>query len=83
VDGLVIVGTFSVDGPIKCSGLDIQAYDEDGMKAKFEKSDFKKFGVPARRSYYPYWGSLKLCILQLYETIINPKAKMTWRRARN
>lgn len=41
VDGLVIVGTFSVDGPIKCSGLDIQPYDEDGMKAKFEKSDFK------------------------------------------
>lgn len=41
VDGLVIVGTFSVDGPIKYSGLDIQPYDEDGMKAKFEKSDFK------------------------------------------
>lgn len=41
VDGMVIIGTFSTDGPTKCSGLEIQQYDEDGMKAKFEKSDFK------------------------------------------
>ena len=41
VDGIVIIGTFSVDGPKKCSGLEIRQYDEDGMKATFEKSDFK------------------------------------------
>lgn len=41
VDGMVIIGTFSVDGPKKCSGLEIRQYDEDGMKEKFEKSDFK------------------------------------------
>lgn len=41
VDGMVIIGTFSTDGPTKCSGLEIQQYDEDGMKAKFMKSDFK------------------------------------------
>jgi hypothetical protein len=41
VDGMVIMGTFSTDGPTKCSGLEIQQYDEDGMKAKFIKSDFK------------------------------------------
>lgn len=41
VDGMVIIGTFSVDGPKKCSGLDIKQYDEAGMKEKFEKSDFK------------------------------------------
>lgn len=41
VDGMVIIGTFSTDGPTKCSGLEIQQYDEDGMKAKFIKSDFK------------------------------------------
>jgi len=41
VDGLVIVGTFSVDGPKKCSGLEIKQYDEDEMKKKFEKFDFK------------------------------------------
>jgi hypothetical protein len=41
VDGMVIVGTFSTDGPTKCSGLEIKQYDEDGMKAKFIQSDFK------------------------------------------
>ena len=41
VDGMVIIGTFSVDGPKKCSGLEIRQYNEDGMKEKFEKSDFK------------------------------------------
>ena len=41
VDGMVIVGTFSVDGPKKCSGLDIQQYDEDSMKSKFEQSAFE------------------------------------------
>ena len=40
-DGMVIIGTFSTDGPTKCSGLEIQQYDEDGMKAKFIQSDFK------------------------------------------
>ena len=41
VDGMAIIGTFSVDGPKKCSGLEIKQYDEDGMKERFEKSDFK------------------------------------------
>ena len=41
VDGMVIIGTFSTDGPTKCSGLEIKQYDEDGMKAKFIQSDFK------------------------------------------
>ena len=41
VDGMVIIGTFSVDGPKKCSGLEIRQYDEEGMKEKFEKNAFK------------------------------------------
>jgi len=41
VDGMVIIGTFSIDGPQKCSGLAIKQYNEDGMKKKFEKSNFK------------------------------------------
>ena len=40
-DGMVIIGTFSVDGPTKCSGLEIKQYDEPGMKAIFERSSFK------------------------------------------
>ena len=41
VDGIVIIGTFSLDGPKKCSGLEIQQYDEGGMKAIFEQFNFK------------------------------------------
>jgi hypothetical protein len=41
VNGMVIIGTFSTDGPTKCSGLEIQQYDEDSMKTKFLQSDFK------------------------------------------
>ncbi len=41
VDGIVIVGTFSTDGPQKCSGLEVKQYDEVDMKEKFENSGFK------------------------------------------
>ena len=41
VSGMVIVGTFSLDGPKKCSGLEIKQYDEYGMKEKFKKADFQ------------------------------------------
>lgn len=41
VEGMVIIGTFSPDGPKKCSGLEIKQYDENGMKEKFESSHFK------------------------------------------
>jgi trans-aconitate methyltransferase len=41
VDGMVIIGTFSVDGPKKCSGLAIKQYDENAMKEMLEKADFK------------------------------------------
>ncbi|WP_223606520.1 class I SAM-dependent methyltransferase [Chryseobacterium sp. OSA05B] len=41
VRGFMIIGTFSKNGPIKCSGLKIQQYDEQSMAAGFE-SDFEK-----------------------------------------
>ncbi len=31
----VVVGTFSVDGPEKCSGLPVQRYDADGLAGTF------------------------------------------------
>lgn len=39
--GIVIVGTFSTEGPLKCSGLTIQQYNEDSMKGLFEKNGFE------------------------------------------
>ncbi len=37
----LIVGTFSNEGPKKCSGLDVSQYYENSMKKTFEKVGFK------------------------------------------
>lgn len=36
IDGFMILGTFSKNGPAKCSGLDIRQYDEESLTEKFE-----------------------------------------------
>ena len=41
VNNFMIIGTFSKNGPTKCSGLDIQQYDEKSLSEKFE-GGFKK-----------------------------------------
>ncbi|REC43384.1 class I SAM-dependent methyltransferase [Chryseobacterium pennipullorum] len=38
VRGYMILGTFSKNGPAKCSGLNIQQYDELSLSEKFEPS---------------------------------------------
>ena len=40
-DGYLVLGTFSENGPKKCSGLDIRQYSERSMSARFEVS-FKR-----------------------------------------
>ncbi len=41
VNGYLVLGTFSENGPKKCSGLDIQQYSEDSL-SQFLKNDFEK-----------------------------------------
>uniref|UniRef100_F4CBJ5 Methyltransferase type 12 n=1 Tax=Sphingobacterium sp. (strain 21) TaxID=743722 RepID=F4CBJ5_SPHS2 len=36
VNGYMTIGTFSANGPTKCSGLDIQQYDEQTLTAELE-----------------------------------------------
>lgn len=40
----MVLGTFSVDGPIKCSGLPIHQYHEDDMKELFNRFGFTSTG---------------------------------------
>ncbi|WP_412850961.1 class I SAM-dependent methyltransferase [Chryseobacterium sp. PMSZPI] len=35
ISGFMILGTFSKEGPKKCSGLDIQQYDENSLSERF------------------------------------------------
>ncbi len=41
IAGYLVVGTFSTEGPKKCSGLDIAQYDESGLSEMF-KEGFEK-----------------------------------------
>ncbi|MBO9701489.1 MAG: class I SAM-dependent methyltransferase [Sporocytophaga sp.] len=36
VSGYIAIGTFSTDGPTKCSGLEIKQYDEQALTAELE-----------------------------------------------
>ena len=40
-NGYLILGTFSENGPAKCSGLEIKQYNESSMSARFE-AGFKR-----------------------------------------
>lgn len=42
LNGVVVLGTFSVDGPKKCSGLEIKQYDEQTMEDLMALHYFKK-----------------------------------------
>lgn len=37
-DGDLIIGTFSIDGPLKCSGIEIQQYSAESLKNCFSES---------------------------------------------
>jgi 2-polyprenyl-3-methyl-5-hydroxy-6-metoxy-1,4-benzoquinol methylase len=53
--GHVIVATFGLEGPDRCSGLDVVRYDADGLHAEFG-SPFQKIG-DARETHTTPWGS--------------------------
>ncbi|OCA77677.1 SAM-dependent methyltransferase [Chryseobacterium contaminans] len=38
IAGFMVLGTFSKNGPTKCSGLDIQQYDEESLSENFNES---------------------------------------------
>ena len=42
VNGMVIIGTFSTDGPLKCSGLPIKQYSEETLGKQFSAVGFEK-----------------------------------------
>ena len=57
--GYVIVSTFSVNGPKKCSGLDVKQYSEDSMKTLFTGFEhIKSF----EEEHLTPWGSSQIFI---------------------
>ena len=43
VSGYIIVGTFSNNGPLKCSGLEVKQYSQDQLTERFQNNGFEKF----------------------------------------
>ena len=58
-----VVGTFSTDGPTKCSGLDICQYDEMSITKTFETSNFKKVESKRVDHETPIWDDSKFYFL--------------------
>lgn len=52
-NGFVTIGTFSTDGPKKCSGLDIKQYSEKTLTAELDKG-FKKIKCLTEKHTTPF-----------------------------
>ena len=68
VSGNVIVGTFSTDGPTKCSGLDVKQYDETGMKSRFEFRAFKNI-LCKRENHMTPMGAIQNFVFCLFKKV--------------
>lgn len=53
----VVIGTFSTNGPTKCSGLEIQQYNSDLMENLFKTIDFFKVNCRTENHTTPSGGS--------------------------
>ncbi|AZB00259.1 class I SAM-dependent methyltransferase [Chryseobacterium joostei] len=53
ITGFMVLGTFSKNGPTKCSGLDIQQYDEISLSEKFE-TEFEKINCITEDHMTPF-----------------------------
>lgn len=53
VNNIMMIGTFSIDGPAKCSGLPITQYSEEKLAALFDK-DFEKMNCRYKDHITPF-----------------------------
>ena len=70
VTGKVIIGTFSVDGPTKCSGLQIKQYEESSLKNEFENAQFKNIECK-RDDHITPSGSVQHFIFCAFEKMVS------------
>ena len=62
-EGYIIVSTFSVNGPKRCSGLDVRQYSEDSMKTMFTGFEhIKSF----EEEHLTPWGASQIFIWSIF-----------------
>jgi len=49
----LVVGTFSIEGPKRCSGLEIRQYNQNSMKETFERAGFKSISFSKSDHFTP------------------------------
>ena len=64
----VVIGTFSTNGPTKCSGLEIQQYNSDLMENLFKKIDFFKVNCRTENHTTPSGGSQNFLFCSFQKT---------------
>jgi ubiquinone/menaquinone biosynthesis C-methylase UbiE len=74
VRGMVIIGTFSTEGPSKCSGLEVKQYNEGSMKALLEQAGFRNTEC-RREDHLTPSGSVQNFIFCGFETHFNHTKK--------
>lgn len=70
VRGFMIIGTFSENGPVKCSGLEIQQYTEVTLTDVFD-TDFKKVYCLTQDHMTPFHTSQNF-LFCTYQRRVNP-----------
>jgi SAM-dependent methyltransferase len=65
----MILGTFSKNGPTKCSGLEISQYDENSMTKQFEKN-FKKINCITQDHITPFKTTQNFIFCAFHKLII-------------
>jgi len=64
----VVIGTFSTNGPTKCSGLEIQQYNSDLMENLFKTIDFFKVNCRTENHTTPSGGSQNFLFCSFQKT---------------
>jgi hypothetical protein len=63
--GFIVLGTFSLDGPEKCSGLRVQRYDAESLTKPFDRSFLLK--TEAHEIHTTPWGASQSFIYVVME----------------
>jgi uncharacterized UPF0146 family protein len=69
----MIVATFSTEGPKKCSGLEIQQYNEETMPHLFEAAHFQKLGCK-REDHLTPSGSVQNFVFCSFQKMNNTRS---------
>lgn len=64
LNGYFLISTFSKNGPVKCSGLEICQYDKDDLVKKFSRLDLIDFGTEDHHTPFNTIQNFTYCLFK-------------------